>query len=97
MRPRTKMPKQLVGLKVEHAAAVLPMGAHLVSTDGNSIGWVGSSYKSPNLGYGVALAQLENGASRHGDMVRVYSMGQNWTATVTSSVFFDPSAARLHA
>ncbi len=96
LRPRSLAAgrRQLVGLKLDDPNAVLPMGAHL-EAGGRSIGWVGSSNRSPSLGHGVALALLEAGRDHHGDRVRVVSEGRDWQATVAPPCFLDPENRRL--
>lgn len=89
--------RQLVGLLLEDAKQVLPIGAHIVNADNRSTGFIGSSHLSPTLGHGVAMAMLDNGRARHGEQVRVYSEGRHWTATVTKPVFYDPAGERLNA
>lgn len=85
--------RQLVGLNSD---TLLPTGAHLVAGK-RSIGTVTSSYHSPTLNRPIALALLENGASRHGETVTVWHMDTETPATVTAPCFLDPKGDRLHA
>lgn len=97
LRPNSQSPqrKQLVGLKLDNADTVLPMGAHVLGSQRQSIGWVGSSYFSPNLNHGVALAMMDQGRDRMGEKVTVYSEKKTWLATITNPSFFDPQNERL--
>jgi sarcosine oxidase, subunit alpha len=88
--------RQLVGLMLEGAKQVLPIGGHIVDADNRSTGFIGSSHLSPILGHGVAMAMVENGRARHGEQVRVFSQGQYWTATITKAVFYDTTGERLN-
>lgn len=88
--------KQLVGLQVAPGEPHLPTGAHVVQ-DGRSAGFVTSSYDSPTLGQGIALALLENGAARMGETVTLDHLGAARQAQVCAPCFFDPDGERLHA
>jgi sarcosine oxidase, subunit alpha len=88
--------RQLIGLKHDNARQVLPIGAHIIDSGNRSIGFIGSSYLSPALGHGVAMAMLENGRALLNKNVRIYSEGKYWTATVTKPVFYDPAGKRLN-
>ncbi|MEE4350179.1 MAG: 2Fe-2S iron-sulfur cluster-binding protein [Pacificimonas sp.] len=89
--------KQLVGLRADDDRTVLPMGGHIIDDDGGSIGWIGSSYYSPNLRRGVTLAMLEAGQGRHGERVTVFSLGDRWQATVSPPTAFDSENIRVNA
>ena len=96
--------KQLVGLFSVDKSAVLDEGAQIVErvptgdgTPEKMIGHVTSAYYSPNLGYAIAMALVENGRARVGE--RLYAVGVEKTLAVTiapSSVFFDAEGARLN-
>lgn len=92
--------KQLVGLFTEDPTFVLPEGAHLVSEVKAAppmpmIGHVTSSYMSPAMGRSIAMAMLENGANRMGEILHVALMdGSVQKATVTDFVFFDKEGER---
>jgi sarcosine oxidase subunit alpha len=98
MRPRSVASgrKQLVGLALDDPKMVLPMGAHLLNDERQSIGFVGSSAASPILQRGVALALLEDGRSMHGQKVGVYSMGDYWEAIVGAPCAYDNANERLN-
>ena len=90
--------RQLVGLSVPEGSPALPTGAHLVTGDKpRSEGIVTSSYVSPTLERPIALALLARGAARHGEVLRVWHMGQVRAATVTPPCALDPKGARLDA
>ncbi|MGD9861872.1 MAG: 2Fe-2S iron-sulfur cluster-binding protein [Pseudodonghicola sp.] len=91
--------RQLVGLAVAEGAQVLPTGAHLVTADSppRSIGFVTSSYFSPTLNRPIALALLERGPERIGEVVSLRHMGQTATSTVTAPCALDPEGERLNA
>ena len=89
--------KQLVGLVADNPAAILPMGAHVLGDQRRSIGWIGSACLSPTLGHGVALAMIEAGQTKVGQQVQVYSLGQEWTASICQKTFIDPGNERIHA
>jgi sarcosine oxidase subunit alpha len=95
--------KQLVGLLTEDPALVLPEGAHLVETPApkppmTTVGHVTSSYDSPNVGRSIALALVEDGRNRMGDLLHVPLMdGRVVRATVTDPVFFDKEGTRANA
>ncbi len=90
--------RQLVGLAVPKGSPALPTGAHLVTGDTpRSEGIVTSSYFSPTLNRPIALALLARGAARHGEVVTVWHMGQNCTATVAPPCALDPEGGRLNA
>jgi sarcosine oxidase subunit alpha len=90
--------KQLVGLAVDAGDTALPTGAHLVEgTPQQSVGYVTSSYNSPNLGHPIALGLVENGAARHGETISVWHMGETRKATICAPCAFDPKGERLHA
>ncbi len=92
--------KQLVGLKVPPGAGPLPTGAHLVDLSAGtprSVGFVTSSYDSPNLGYPIALALVEGGAGlATGTEMTVWHMGRQDRAYISPPCFYDPQGARLH-
>ena len=88
--------KQLVGLLPE---TLLPEGAQLVEEDTGRIpipmiGHVTSSYESPTLGRPVALAMVERGSERHGQMVFAPLPGGTISAEIAPPVFYDAEGAR---
>jgi sarcosine oxidase, subunit alpha len=91
---------RLVGLEPVDDASVLDTGAHAIeSRDGRkrSIGYVTSSYFSPTLGRPIALALVERGSSRHGEIIDVQHLGKVRRARITPPCAFDPEGARLNA
>ena len=91
--------RQLVGLIVPEVARPLPTGAHVleVGRKEGSIGIVTSSYFSPTLGHPIALALINGGATRHGEPLDIYHLGDRLAATVCAPCFVDPEGERLHA
>jgi sarcosine oxidase subunit alpha len=62
-----------------------------------TIGHVTSSYDSPNVGRSIALALVEDGRNRIGDLLHVPLLdGRVVRATVADPVFYDPEGARTH-
>ena len=91
--------RQLVGLQAVDSEQPLITGSHLVPDSGQrrSLGFLTSSYFSPVLGRGVALALLEEGLSRIGQTVNVFHQGELRRATVTSACAYDADGTRLQA
>ncbi|RDD60245.1 sarcosine oxidase subunit alpha family protein [Ferruginivarius sediminum] len=94
--------KQFVGLLPDDPNEVLEEGAQLVETVKSQppmdmVGHVTSSYMSPNLGRGFALALVKGGLHKHGQKVYAPMPGKTIACTVTSPVFFDPEGERLRA
>ncbi|MHA6687239.1 sarcosine oxidase subunit alpha family protein [Mesorhizobium sp. A556] len=91
--------KQLVGLAVAEGEAPLGAGAHGIERAGEarrSLGYVTSSYFSPVLGRPIALALMETGASRHGEVIDIQHLGMLRRATITAPCSFDPAGDRLN-
>ncbi|REC94839.1 sarcosine oxidase subunit alpha family protein [Kushneria indalinina] len=92
--------KQLVGLKPKDANVVLEEGAQIVLDPNQAIpmsmvGHVTSSYYSPVLESGFALAVLKEGRERMGQTVYLpMSDGKTHEAEVVSTVFIDPKGER---
>jgi sarcosine oxidase subunit alpha len=94
--------KQLVGLLAEPADALLEEGAQIVDDPHQGvpmtmIGHVTSSYHSPTLGRGFALAMVKDGRARIGHRLYVPLLDRTVAVTVTEPVFIDPEGVRLHA
>ncbi|MEM9240018.1 MAG: glycine cleavage T C-terminal barrel domain-containing protein, partial [Pseudomonadota bacterium] len=87
------------GLSVAAGDAMLAIGSHVVvgAIRQRSLGYVTSSYVSPTLERPIALALIEKGASRMGETVNVWHLGETREAVISSPVFFDPDGERLHA
>ncbi len=91
---------QLVGLKTLDAS-VLPDGAHILGSGKNANGQcvtegrVTSTYRSPTLKCGIALALLKHGPERMGQTVEVTSAtGGTIAARVVDPVFLDKEGVR---
>jgi sarcosine oxidase subunit alpha len=77
----------------------LPPGAHGVEAAGGrdrSLGYVTSSYFSPNLDRPIALGLIENGLSRLGARMDFEHLGRRYRGTLVKPCFYDPEGARLH-
>jgi sarcosine oxidase subunit alpha len=90
--------RHLVGLRVPEGGAPIVTGSHVIPTSGprRSLGFVTSSYLSPNLNRPIALALLENGRARMGETVRLFDDGLVREAEVVAPCAFDPEGDRLH-
>lgn len=92
--------KQLVGLKPLKDDVVLEEGAQIVLDPNQPIpmrmvGHVTSSYFSPTLNHGFALALLMDGHNRMGEIVFMpMPDGQVHEAEVVGTVFYDPKGDR---
>lgn len=92
--------KQLVGLAVAAKDGPLPIGAHIIETQGGkrrSLGYVTSSHHSPTLQSPIALALVSGGADAQDKTVTVWHMGKTREATIRSSCAFDPEGGRIDA
>jgi sarcosine oxidase subunit alpha len=94
--------KQLVGLMTEDPNTVLTEGAQILESAQpgpapHSVGRVTSSYHSPFLGRSIAMALVEGGARREGELLHVWDGGQVTVAKIVSPVFIDPEGKRQHA
>ena len=92
--------QEFVGLDVADGGPMLPAGAHGVEIAGGkhrSIGYVTSSYESPNLKRSIALGLIENGMSRHGDVIDIRHFGEIRKARIVQPCAFDPEGGRLNA
>jgi heterotetrameric sarcosine oxidase alpha subunit len=92
----------VVGLKPVDRRQRLRNGAHLLAPGAavkleNSQGSITSSAFSPMLGHWVALALLERGPERVGQLIRVFDplRHADFEAEICSPVFYDPEGARL--
>lgn len=92
--------KQLVGLRPKDPKVVLEEGAQIVFDPNHAIpmpmaGHVTSSYYSPTLGAGFALAVVKGGLRKMGETVYLpMADGQTHEAEIVSSVFYDPKGER---
>jgi sarcosine oxidase subunit alpha len=92
--------QEFVGLDVADGGPMLTAGAHGVEQDAGrhrSIGYVTSSYMSPNLKRPIALGLIERGMSRHGEVIDVRHMGEIRKARIVAPCAFDTEGARLNA
>ncbi len=95
--------KQLVGLLTDDPNDVLPDGAYAVREVKDKppmemIGQVTSSYLSPTLGRSIAMALIENGHARMGELISFpLEGGKVVKAKITSTVFYDQDGGRIHA
>jgi sarcosine oxidase, subunit alpha len=94
--------KQLVGLRSKDPKVVIEEGAQVAEKPGQSppmklIGHVTSSYASSVLGHSIALALVAGGRARLGQTLYVPMPGGDIEVEVTSSVFYDPTGARINA
>ncbi len=87
--------KQLVGLVTSPKSFVIPEGSQITQTPVKKppypmIGHVSSSYYSPILRQGIALALIKNGLQRKGEKVYIPLLnGRIISAQITDSVFYD--------
>ncbi len=94
--------KQLVGLKPKDPAVVLEEGAQIVFDPDHTIpmpmvGHVTSSYYSPTLGGGFALAVVKGGHQRMGETVYLpMADGKTHAAEIVGTIFYDPKGERQH-
>ena len=94
--------KQLVGLRPKDPAVVLEEGAQIVFDPDHAIpmpmvGHVTSSYYSPTLKSGFALAVVKGGHSRMGQTVYLpMADGKTHAAEIVSPIFVDPKGERQH-
>ncbi|WP_457648237.1 sarcosine oxidase subunit alpha family protein [Profundibacter sp.] len=102
-RPGLKGPlrEQLVGLKPAGAAKLMAAGAHLFmqgdkAVSDNDQGFVTSPCYSPTLGHPIALAMLQNGRARHGEVIDMvdHLRGVRTACVVCDPVFYDPDGGR---
>ena len=96
---------QVVGLKSLHPEKNLRIGAHLVDpavtleTVSQSQGHVTATTYSPQLGCGIALGLLRDGASRHGEQIEaVFPLDdETLKVEVCHPVFIDPEGELVRA
>ncbi len=93
--------KTLVGLRTENPTDVLPDGAHAVAGPvlakgpTPTIGHVTSSYFSPTLGHSIAMALIEGGAGRMGQVLEFpVAADRVLRARVVDPVFLDKEGSR---
>jgi sarcosine oxidase subunit alpha len=93
---------QLVGLRPVGAVKQITAGAHLFALGDQAVsvndqGYVSSACYSPTLDTTLALAFLRDGASRHGEVVRMvdHLRGLDALCEVQNPVQFDPEGGRM--
>ncbi|MBM3519950.1 MAG: FAD-binding protein, partial [Alphaproteobacteria bacterium] len=95
--------KQLVGLLTEDPNEVLPDGAYAVREVKDKphmemIGQVTSTYMSPSLGRSIAMALIENGRARMGEVLSFpLEDGKGARARIVDPVFYDKEGAKQNA
>jgi sarcosine oxidase subunit alpha len=94
--------RQLVGLLTCEPQVLLEEGAQVMaqrhaSVPARPLGHVTSAYYSAVLDRSIALALVAGGRARTGETLYVPQPGGIATVEVTSTVFYDPTGARLHA
>jgi sarcosine oxidase subunit alpha len=102
--PHLKAPGrlQLVGLLPENEEEVIPEGAYLTEEmaqpDNNGktphVGYVTSSYHSPEMGRAFALALVNDGLKRMGEIMAVPIGKKLYRATICDAVFIDKENLR---
>ncbi len=92
--------RQFVGLLTHDPQTVLPEGAQLVNDPKAAkpmpmTGFVTSSYYGPRMERSIALALVDNGHARMGEVVHApLADGRVVSAEITQPVFFDPKGER---
>jgi sarcosine oxidase subunit alpha len=94
--------KQLVGLLTEDPNVVLEEGAQVTESatppvGAPALGHVTSSYRSETLGRSIALALVAAGRSRTGAKLHVPMPKGAIRVSVTGTIFYDKTGARLNA
>lgn len=91
----------VVGIKPVNKANRLRSGAHIIPKGAvpgpeTDQGYLTSVCYSPMLGHWIALALVERGRERHGEIVRAYDplRGEDMEVEITSPVFYDPEGGR---
>jgi sarcosine oxidase subunit alpha len=91
--------RQLVGLEVVGGGGVLQIGSHVLpeaaAPGQQTQGWVTSSVDSPTLKRPLAMALIERGSERMGEIVRVWDLGRTRLARIADPRFFDAAGERL--
>ena len=95
---------RLVGLRPVDPSHAINAGAHILrlgaaNVAANDQGWVSSVAWSPMLQTSLALAFVEAGSSRYGEIVRAADplRDSDVEVEIVSPHFFDPEGRRLHA
>ncbi|MCF6320207.1 MAG: sarcosine oxidase subunit alpha, partial [Rhizobiaceae bacterium] len=93
--------RQLVGLKTKNPQTILEEGAQIVDDPNQSIpmkmiGFVTSSYWSQTLGHSIALAMIENGHNRLGEVLYIPMENETLEVEITGTVFYDAKGERIN-
>ena len=95
---------RLVGLKPVDSSHTINAGSHILPLGTANViahdqGWVSSVAWSPMLQTSIALAFVESGSSRYGEIVRAADplRDKDVEVEIVSPHFFDPEGRRLHA
>ncbi|MBT8169475.1 2Fe-2S iron-sulfur cluster-binding protein [Falsiruegeria litorea] len=96
---------QLVGLESKDGATPIPIAAHLCTAPlGNggpmqTCGYLTAAIHSPTLDHPIALAFLEDGQNRMGEVLWAHSpiAGKSVQVRVTAPCAYDPKGERLNA
>ena len=93
--------EQLVGMKPVGAVKQLTAGAHIYSDGAESVrahdqGYITSVAFSPTLGHFVGLGFVQDGLTRHGDVLKMvdHLRGIETRVELCPPVFFDPEGGR---
>ncbi|HEY0680992.1 MAG TPA: 2Fe-2S iron-sulfur cluster-binding protein [Steroidobacter sp.] len=92
--------EQLVGLRA--LDGTLKVGGRILSSGCTKVpcpteGYVTSACFSPSVGASIALALLERGHAREGEMVNVYCDSALVSCRISNPTFYDPTNQRLQA
>ena len=93
--------RQLVGLRTLDPKLVLEEGAQLVDDPNHAIpmpmiGHVTSSYWSECLGHSIAMALIDNGHNRMGEVVYIPMPDEIIKAEICSPIFYDPEGGLVN-
>ena len=90
--------RELVGIEVADAGGAFAVGSHVVvevARKYRTQGWVTSSIVSPTLGRPIAMALVERGRRRIGEIVQIWDLGMVRLGRIADSRFYDPVGKRL--
>jgi len=93
--------RQLVGLKTLDPKTVLEEGAQVVDEPNHPVpvpmvGFVTSSYWSECLGHSIAMALIENGHNRMGEIVHIPMPDEVIKAEICSPIFYDAEGGKVN-
>nr|WP_320136066.1 sarcosine oxidase subunit alpha family protein [uncultured Amphritea sp.] len=92
---------QFVGIEVVNSSDSLPVGGHFVNSANpiipvKTMGYVTSSYYSPNLDKCIGLGLVEGASARAGEETFVYSNGKTIAVKLVQPSHFDSKGERLN-